>query len=98
MARKKIMFGVGAGLISLAIDGIAGLIIFGLLVRYLPPKSAGYWILITTTGSFLLLLQCGLGPTVAREVGQTHIPENQARLPSLFGTVRRAFHFVAVLV
>ena len=92
------MFGVGAGIISLALDGIAGLIIFGLLVRYLPPKSAGYWILITTTGSFLMMLQCGLGPTVAREVGQTRIPENQTHLPQLFGTVRQAFAFVVVLV
>ncbi len=33
VARNKIMFGVGAGIISLAIDGVAGLIIFGLLVR-----------------------------------------------------------------
>jgi O-antigen/teichoic acid export membrane protein len=98
MARKKIMFGVAAGMISLAIDGLAGLIILGLLVRYLPPKAASYWLLITTTGSFLLLLQCGLGPTVAREVGQTRIPENQPRLPQLFGTIRQAFVFVAALV
>jgi O-antigen/teichoic acid export membrane protein len=92
------MFGMGAGIISLAVDGVAGLIIFGLLVRYLSPKDAGYWILITTAGSFLLMLQCGLGLTVAREVGQTRIPENQSRLPQLFGTVRRAFVFVAILV
>lgn len=92
------MFGVGAGMISLAIDGIAGLIIFGLLVRYLSAKNAGYWILITTTGSFLLILQCGLGLTVAREVGQTRIAQNRTRLPQLFGTVRQAFICVAVLV
>jgi O-antigen/teichoic acid export membrane protein len=98
MARKKIMFGVGAGMISLALDGLASIITLGLLIRYLPAREAGYWILITTTGSFLLMLQCGLGPTVAREVGQTRIPENQARLPQLLGTVRQAFVVVAVLV
>jgi O-antigen/teichoic acid export membrane protein len=92
------MFGVGAGIISLAIDGLAGLIVLGLLVRHLPPKIAGYWILITTTGSFLLMLQCGLGPTVAREVGQTRIPDNLPGLPRLLGTVRQAFVLVAVLV
>jgi O-antigen/teichoic acid export membrane protein len=98
MARKKIMFGMGAGLISLALDGLAGLVILSLLTRHLPPNEAGYWILITTTGSFLLMLQCGLGPTVAREVGQTRIPENSARMPRLLGTVRQAFAVVAGLV
>jgi O-antigen/teichoic acid export membrane protein len=98
MARKKVIFGMSAGMVSLAVDGVAGLVIYGLLMRNLPALIAGYWVLITTTGSFLLLLQCGLGPTVAREVGQTRIPANVLRLPQLFGTVRQAFILVAILV
>lgn len=92
------MFGVGAGMISLGVDGIAGLVIFGLLIRYLPAKSAGYWILITTTGTFLNLLQGGFALIVPREIGQTRIPENLPRLPQLLGAVRRAYAWVAMLL
>jgi O-antigen/teichoic acid export membrane protein len=98
MARRKIAFGLGAGFISLGVDGLAGLIIYGLLVRHLSPERAGYWIIITTTGTSLVMLQCGLGPTVARYVGHTRIPENANRLPSLLGTVRQAFFVVCGLV
>jgi hypothetical protein len=42
VARKKILFGVGAGMVSLAVDGVAGLIVFGLLICHLPAKGAGY--------------------------------------------------------
>jgi O-antigen/teichoic acid export membrane protein len=44
------------------------------------------------------MLQYGLGLTVARQVAQTRIPENQARLPELFGTVQKAFALVSLLV
>lgn len=94
MARNKIVFGVGAGVVSLAVDGVAGMLLLRLLARYLPPESAGYWILVTTTGSLLTLLQCGLGPSVARRVAQDLARNDAHIMARVVATVRRALLFV----
>ena len=70
MARRKIMFGVGAGLISTAVDGLAGLVNIHFLRLYLPESESGYWFLALTTGGFLMLAQNALTPAVARFTAQ----------------------------
>jgi O-antigen/teichoic acid export membrane protein len=94
VANKRILFGVAAGAISLGIDGIAGLLLFRLLARYLPPETSGFWILVTTTGSLLQLLQCGLGPSVARRVAQASAVNDPAVMEQTVATVRKALTYV----
>lgn len=67
MARKKILFGVGAGIVSTGVEAVCGLISLPMLMKYLPLQEAGYWNIGTTLVGFLMLLQCGLGPTISRE-------------------------------
>ncbi len=95
MARKKILFGVGAGIVSLGIDGISSLLILRLLTQYLSVDKAGYWILVTSAGSLLLVLQCGLGPAIARAVATARVANDTDKLRSLLGAVDVAFRFVA---
>ncbi len=96
MARNKIAFGIGAGFVSLGIDGLAGLLILRLLTHYLPPAKAGFWVLVTSAGSFLLLLQCGMGPTIARAVAQSRAAGDDSAVGSVLGTVRIAFRFISL--
>lgn len=98
--RKKVAFGFSAGIVSLGIDGLTGLLLLRLLVEYLPPTIAGYWILVASAGSFLILLQCGLGPTVARRVAQSLSTSNTEEMQALLVDVARSFRYIvyAVLV
>lgn len=70
MNIRKILFGVGAGAVSIAVDGIAALITIHFLLKFLPAAAAGYWLLVTTLGGLLLLGQGAIGPSVARHVAQ----------------------------
>ncbi|MCC6142625.1 MAG: hypothetical protein IT368_02350 [Candidatus Hydrogenedentes bacterium] len=98
MARKKIMFGVGAGVISLGVDGLSSLLILRLLTAHLSAEEAGYWILVTSAGSLLLLLQCGLGPTIARAVAGLTVGGDQESQRQMLGAVRSAFGYIAATV
>lgn len=92
------MFGVGAGVISLGVDGLSSLLVLRLLTSHLSAEKAGYWILVTSAGSLLLLLQCGLGPTVARAVAGLTVNGDQSSQRMMLGAVRAAFRYVAAVV
>ncbi|HEY0967243.1 MAG TPA: hypothetical protein VGD88_07640 [Opitutaceae bacterium] len=92
------MFGVGAGVISLGVDGLSSLLILRLLTSHLSAEKAGYWILVTSAGSLLLLLQCGLGPTVARAVAGLTVHGDLSSQRMMLGAVRSAFRYVAAVV
>jgi O-antigen/teichoic acid export membrane protein len=98
MTRRKIFFGVGAGIASLAVEGLTNILVLRLLVQYLPIEAAGYWVLVTSAGSFLLMLQFGMGPTIARTVAGTLVSEDRSKLPHLLGAIRTAFVIIALLV
>ncbi len=57
---------VGAGVISTAVDGLAGLVNIHFLRRYLPEAVSGHWFLALTAGGSLMLAQGALAPSVAR--------------------------------
>jgi O-antigen/teichoic acid export membrane protein len=74
VSNGRIAFGVGAGTLSLVVDGLCGVALIHLLFRYLGRDQVGLWQLFTTLSAFLQLAQNSLGPTLAREVarlGQT---------------------------
>ena len=70
MKKRKILFGVGAGAASIAVDGLAALITIHFLLEYLPTAEAGYWMLVTALGGMLLLGQGAIGPSISRHVAQ----------------------------
>lgn len=98
MARKKIMFGVGAGIVSLGVDGLTSLLVLRLLTRYLSPETAGFWVLVTSAGSLLLILQCGMGPTVARAVAGACAGNDTPKLESTIVAVYIAFRYICSAV
>lgn len=98
VSNRKITFGVCAGCLSLGIDGLTNILILRLLTHYLPNEAAGFWILVTFLGSFLLLFQCGLGPTVARAVASLNVAGDQVGRRELLGAVRSAFWYIVLAV
>lgn len=71
MARRKIMFGVGAGVLSTAVDGLAGLLNIHFLFRYLPDTASGFWLVVVTVGGLFILSQACLSASVSRHVARS---------------------------
>jgi O-antigen/teichoic acid export membrane protein len=71
MSRRRIGFGVGAGVLSLLVDGMAGIALVHLLFKHLHPEEAGFWSLVTTVGTLLMLLPNSLTPAISRIVAQS---------------------------
>ena len=46
----------------------SGFIMLRFLVRYLPPKEAGIWLLFLTMSSYLTVFDFGISPTIGREI------------------------------
>jgi O-antigen/teichoic acid export membrane protein len=93
LTRRKIIFGVGAGAASIAVDGLAALISIHFLLKYLPAAEAGYWMLVTTMGGLLLLGQGAISPSIARHVAQGKFGQGQSA-----AGVRRLSWFIASVV
>ncbi len=87
MARKKIIFGVGAGVVSTGVDGVVGLLNIHYFLHYLPETVAGFWMLSVTAGGFLMLAQGAISPAVARftaqQIGGSHGQAAAVRLDSI---------------
>lgn len=78
MSQKRIRLGFGAGIISLVVDGMAGIILIHLLFKNLSSQEAGFWSLLTTAGSFFLLLPSALSPAISRTIAQCHWDESKS--------------------
>jgi O-antigen/teichoic acid export membrane protein len=96
MARNKIVFGIGFGIICLGADGIAGVLLLRLLIHYLPSAIAGYWVLVTSAGSLLLLTQLGMGLTLARAIARARVASDAFAVESTLGGVEVAFRFISL--
>lgn len=66
---RKILSGFAGGFGLTLVGAVVGLVQLRLLLRFLPLEEAGIWLLFLTVGSYFILLDLGLGPTLAREIG-----------------------------
>jgi MFS-type transporter involved in bile tolerance (Atg22 family) len=90
MSVRRIGFGVGAGVLSLLVDGLAGIALVHLLFKHLLPAEAGFWSLVTTVGSLLMLLPNSLTPAISRIVAQSPGLSEANGVGELWRTVRDA--------
>jgi O-antigen/teichoic acid export membrane protein len=72
MSEKRIRLGFGAGIVSLIVDGMAGIGLIHLLFKNLSSQEAGFWSLLTTAGAFFLLLPSALSPAISRTIAQSN--------------------------
>jgi O-antigen/teichoic acid export membrane protein len=63
---KKVSFGFLVSSLSIAIDGLAGLIILPLLLKYFSDEIAGLWIFFLSFTGLIMLGQAGLAPVIVR--------------------------------
>ena len=70
-----------------------------LVVKHLPPVSAGLWILFLTLGSYVAFFDLGISPTLSREVsfllGSKNDKDHHA-LADLIATCTRIFQWLAI--
>jgi O-antigen/teichoic acid export membrane protein len=80
----------------------SNLIMLRFLVRYLPQKEAGVWLLFLTLSSYLVVFDFGISPTIGREisfaVGETGISDSERarRVRNLLATGSRLLQGLAV--
>ncbi|MDB4114570.1 hypothetical protein N9572_03490 [Flavobacteriaceae bacterium] len=63
---KKVSFGFIAGVLSIGIDGLAGLIVLPMLLEFLTKEIAGLWLFFISFSGLIALGQAGLAPVVIR--------------------------------
>ncbi|SDT95172.1 Na+-driven multidrug efflux pump [Polaribacter sp. Hel1_33_78] len=66
LISRKISFGFIAGITSIGIDGIAGLIVLPMLIKFLSEEIAGIWLFFISFTVLIRLGQAGLAPVVTR--------------------------------
>ena len=97
MARRKIVFGVGAGMVSTAVDGLVGLFNIHYYSICLPETASGFWMLLVTIGGFLILAQSSIVPVISRFTAQQCGPI-ESRAAGLANVRRLAQQALALLL
>lgn len=81
---KRILSGSVSALLMGLSSVASNLIMLRFLVRYLPPKEAGVWLLFLTMSSYLVVFDFGISPTIGREIsfaiGETSLSESERAL------------------
>jgi O-antigen/teichoic acid export membrane protein len=98
MIKNKISRGVLLGILSISVDGIAGLAIFPVLLYYQPKELAGLWILLTSFSALLNLAQAGLGPVITRMATEIKIDSTDSDLEKYYLNVNYCYRIVVLLV
>lgn len=68
--NRRIAFGVGAGMLGLAVDGVSGLLLYPVLLRNLGPEQAGLWMIMLSVAALMNLAQSSMAPTISRDIAQ----------------------------
>jgi len=87
--KKKIIFGVTAGILSTATDGLAGILNIHYLFKFLPEHAASFWLLVVTAGGVLLLAQNAVIPAVSRLIAQSNKEVTSQSIRNLIWTIHR---------
>lgn len=98
---RKITAGAIGGAIYTFTNVIFSLVQLRLVVKHLPPVSAGLWILFLTLGSYVAFFDLGISPTLSREVSfllGSSKDRDQHALADLIATCRRIFQCLALAV
>src|SRR6266540_7093195 len=95
------MAGALGGAIYTFTNVLFSLVQLRLVVKHLPPVSAGLWILFLTLGSYVAFFDLGISPTLSREVsfliGSDNDKDHHA-LADLIATCKRIFECLAIAV
>jgi O-antigen/teichoic acid export membrane protein len=102
--HRKILGGFVGGLGLTVINIVVAFVQFRLLFSFLSQEQAGAWLLFLSIGSYVVLFDLGIGPTLGREIsfsiGDNTISEEQriARVSTLIRTCTGLAAGLALLV
>lgn len=92
--------GIGLSLVNICISFFQ----FRILLHFLPEPTVGLWLLFTSIGAYVLLLDLGLSPTLGREIsfaaGRNDIeaPERLRAVGTLIRSCTRVAFFLSIVV
>lgn len=69
--KRRIIFGVGAGMFGLAVDGLSGLMLYPLLLNRLGAEAAGLWMVMLSVAALMNLAQASMGPVITRNIARS---------------------------
>ena len=72
---------------------LAGVLQLRLLLHFLPPSTAGVWMLFTSCGTYIGLFDLGICPTVGRQVSFLLALAHADRLPAIASLLRTVVAF-----
>ncbi|MDB4779807.1 hypothetical protein OAG14_02140 [Akkermansiaceae bacterium] len=95
---KKVSFGFIAGVLSLAIEGLAGLIVLPLLLGFLTTKIVGLWLFFISFSGLIALGQAGLAPVVIRLTAEFKSRGKTILENNFWGTTFWGYHLASFFV
>lgn len=98
MSNKKISLGVLFGGLSIAANGLSGIIIYPLLLKNLSKEVAGLWMFYSSLSVIISLGQAGLSPIVMRRAAAVKIDGNVNVLADYYALIKKSFVLVSLLV
>lgn len=97
MIRKKLSFGVTAGSLSIAANGLSGLLVYPIILKTLSKEIAGLWFFFTSFTIIINLAKAGLAPIVMRRAAAIKSNEGSRILSDYVALIRRSFTIVSFL-
>ncbi len=98
MSIRKISFGFVLGILSRAVDGIVGLVLFPVLLKFMSKDTVGIWILFMSFSYVINLAQAGLGPVIVRLAAEAKANFDFSQTNLLYNTVTRGYLLVVLVV
>lgn len=87
-----------AGVLSLAIDGLAGLIVLPMLLEFLTKEIAGLWLFFISFSALIALGQAGLAPVVTRLTAELKSNSKTILGNNFWGTTFWSFNLATFFV
>jgi O-antigen/teichoic acid export membrane protein len=95
---RKVSFGFIAAAVSIGIDGLAGLIILPMLLKFLSKEIAGLWLFFVSFSGLILLGQAGLAPVVIRLTAEIKSKSKSILGNNFWGTAFWGYNLATLFV
>lgn len=97
MIRKKLSFGIIAGGLSIAANGLSGLLVYPIILQKLSAEIAGLWFFFTSFTIIINLAKAGLAPIVMRRAASVITNNNERILHDYIKLIKKSFGIVALI-
>ena len=98
MIRKKLSFGIIAGGLSIAANGLSGLLVYPIILQKLSAEIAGLWFFFTSFTIIINLAKAGLAPIVMRRAASVITNNNERILHDYIKLIKKSLKNLEILM